>query len=588
MRGSAGGAGARAATAGTAGISNAYAAARHSSLSSKLASCLPAWMMPSRGAGRSSAGNVLWLAVVAAVAFGLGYSWRTPTPHKSPAASLRMPAQPDAAAADAAVDSTGTVAGGMTATRLQHMTQELDHLRSMRRIMGASLADRHEACVSMRYPFARDELHRSESQEFKNKIMTMFRVNYDLDVFVETGTYEGGTIATQLPSFQHLYTIELSDLYFSRAVERFKNARDKVHLIQGDAAVQLGLLLPKLDAPALFWLDGHYSQGNTAQGNMDTPIIYEISALMKWEHVTDSVILVDDVRLFSGYEDDCHHAAECYPSADDVRAAVCAAHPELNVDVFGGMMLIYPTKRQLRVPLPRLPPTLIDEFTLNGRVPMLQQYSNDASTPGGKPLTVTYTAEHIREWMADAKKQVSKYYGATDQHLFKLLARHPLEGKRVVIMGSLEPWYESIALAYGAESVLTVEYGDRVMEDPRLTAVKPADFYASNARFDVIFSISSFEHDGLGRYGDPLQGDGDLRAMRAMLPKLAPGGVLLLTVPMGSDALVYNVHRIYGHVRWPLLTEGFSIVDSEGVTDSMWQQPLGNFAQPVWLLAPAA
>ena len=33
-------------------------------------------------------------------------------------------------------------------------------------------------------------------------------------------------------------------------------------------------------------------------------------------------------------------------------------------------------------------------------------------------------------------------------------------------------------------------------------------------RFDVVLSISSVEHDGLGRYGDALDPDADLHAMR--------------------------------------------------------------------------
>jgi hypothetical protein len=44
-----------------------------------------------------------------------------------------------------------------------------------------------------------------------------------------------------------------------------------------------------------------------------------------------------------------------------------------------------------------------------------------------------------------------------------------------------------------------------------------------SAAFDVVLSISSFEHDGLGRYGDPLNPDGDLAAMRSTRRLLKPG-----------------------------------------------------------------
>ena len=59
---------------------------------------------------------------------------------------------------------------------------------------------------------------------------------------------------------------------------------------------------------------------------------------------------------------------------------------------------------------------------------------------------------------------------------------------------------------------------------------------------DVALSISSFDHDGLGRYGDPLRPAGDLRAMSLAWRVLKPGGHLLLTVPVGPDVVVWNLH----------------------------------------------
>jgi hypothetical protein len=41
--------------------------------------------------------------------------------------------------------------------------------------------------------------------------------------------------------------------------------------------------------------------------------------------------------------------------------------------------------------------------------------------------------------------------------------------------------------------------------------------------YDVAMSISSFEHDGLGRYGDPLNPDGDMNAMRSARRLLKQG-----------------------------------------------------------------
>lgn len=72
-------------------------------------------------------------------------------------------------------------------------------------------------------------------------------------------------------------------------------------------------------------------------------------------------------------------------------------------------------------------------------------------------------------------------------------------------------------------------------------------------------SISNFEHDGLGRYGDPIDPNGDMRAMSEMQALVKPNGFLILGVPVARDAVVWNAHRLYGRVRLPLLLRGWSI-----------------------------
>ena len=55
------------------------------------------------------------------------------------------------------------------------------------------------------------------------------------------------------------------------------------------------------------------------------------------------------------------------------------------------------------------------------------------------------------------------------------------------------------------------------------------------------------EHVGLGRYGDPLDVDGDLKAMSELRRVLAPGGALLFVVPVGRPRVLFNAHRVYGY-----------------------------------------
>ena len=45
---------------------------------------------------------------------------------------------------------------------------------------------------------------------------------------------------------------------------------------------------------------------------------------------------------------------------------------------------------------------------------------------------------------------------------------------------------------------------------------------------------SGIEHDGLGRYGDPVNPEGDISAAREMWLHVRPGGMLFLAVPLAG------------------------------------------------------
>lgn len=55
------------------------------------------------------------------------------------------------------------------------------------------------------------------------------------------------------------------------------------------------------------------------------------------------------------------------------------------------------------------------------------------------------------------------------------------------------------------------------------------------------------EHIGLGRYGDPLDPDGDLKAISELKRVVADDGLLLFVVPIGKPRIMFNAHRIYSY-----------------------------------------
>lgn len=58
--------------------------------------------------------------------------------------------------------------------------------------------------------------------------------------------------------------------------------------------------------------------------------------------------------------------------------------------------------------------------------------------------------------------------------------------------------------------------------------------------------MHTVEHIGLGRYGDPLDYDGDIKAINELKRVLAAGGHLFFVVPLGREnRIFYNAHRVY-------------------------------------------
>lgn len=95
--------------------------------------------------------------------------------------------------------------------------------------------------------------------------------------------------------------------------------------------------------------------------------------------------------------------------------------------------------------------------------------------------------------------------------------------------------------------------------------------------FDQIVNCSTVEHVGLaGRYGSPDEPDGDLRAMEKMARLLKPDGEMVLTIPIGVDAVHTPLHRIYGPARLPRLLEHWEIRE-----ERYWAKPRDERFEPV-------
>lgn len=116
--------------------------------------------------------------------------------------------------------------------------------------------------------------------------------------------------------------------------------------------------------------------------------------------------------------------------------------------------------------------------------------------------------------------------------------------KHIDISSSL--YFSSIISAF-----IPIDFYD--YRPPRLKlsnlSVGKADLLSLPFKNNSLSSLScmhTVEHIGLGRYGDAIDPNGDLKAIKELIRVLSPGGSLLFVVPIGGKPkIMFNAHRIY-------------------------------------------
>ncbi|KNC54696.1 uncharacterized protein AMSG_01547 [Thecamonas trahens ATCC 50062] len=208
-----------------------------------------------------------------------------------------------------------------------------------------------------------------------------------------------------------------------------------------------------------------------------------------------------------------------------------------------------------------MPASLVDSYTQDGKLGVDSWYK---CQPFQGHTETVYTTQQIDDNLLRIALGKKLYYKYAALFMYKAAAAFPWAGKDVAIMGSQRPNFESICIYYNASTCTTIDYHKPISKDSRLQTMTIDEWDAAPRRFDAAISVSSFEHDGLGRYGDPLNPDGDLGAVAKMSCVLKPGGILYLSVPVAKDKIVWNMHRVYGRLRLPKLLAPFTLLDVIG------------------------
>jgi hypothetical protein len=115
-----------------------------------------------------------------------------------------------------------------------------------------------------------------------------------LSVFFEGGTYKGGTALRASRMVDKVITVERSEVIFAIAQSAIGDVKN-ISMLKGDTRTHLQSVLQSNDN-ILFWLDAHWSGGETYGEADECPLLDELRII--FSNPKNYVILIDDARLF--------------------------------------------------------------------------------------------------------------------------------------------------------------------------------------------------------------------------------------------------------------------------------------------------
>lgn len=187
-----------------------------------------------------------------------------------------------------------------------------------------------------------------------------------------------------------------------------------------------------------------------------------------------------------------------------------------------------------------------------------------ASTAHGQPMPFSDMQPCLGDWSTHTPFDAHYFYQGA--WLSRMLAeskpaRHIDIGSSVLTMSVLSATVDTIFVDYrplkanlpGLDSV-----AGNILHLPF-----PSESAESLSCLHVI------EHIGLGRYGDPIDPMGSVKAAIELQRILKPGGKLYLSLPVGRERVCFNAHRVHSPNSVLDMFSGlkllsFSVVDDQG------------------------
>lgn len=175
------------------------------------------------------------------------------------------------------------------------------------------------------------------------KLLKFFAQHLPLEIFVETGSFEGETLLTAEPYFKACFSVDNNKECFERASQRHEG-KENIFLEFGDSKEFIANIIEHVSQScALFWLDAHDVSNaiNPEVNGMDaqSPLINELTAI---GHLNEqSVIVIDDAHLYLNTLPK-PNALGRWPDFQDVVLSLLAMSEKHRIAVYDDTIVYYP------------------------------------------------------------------------------------------------------------------------------------------------------------------------------------------------------------------------------------------------------
>jgi hypothetical protein len=168
-----------------------------------------------------------------------------------------------------------------------------------------------------------------------------------ITTFVETGTFQGKTTRWASQHFQSVFTIERAEGLYRQHSAALR-ALGNVEPLFGDSAKLMPEVVARMgDRPALFWLDGHWSGGETAGEKDECPLIAELETLRPRPN---DIILIDDACFFLSAPP-APHDPDQWPTLPDIVRLLTKPSHQPYVQVVDDVIFSVPAEEKIKARL---------------------------------------------------------------------------------------------------------------------------------------------------------------------------------------------------------------------------------------------